>query len=73
MRPSPLFMVSKMPKCKQCGKDKELSGHKLCMKCGMENMLASIDQMRNKKGKYYDKWLKHTLEPRRLRMLARKQ
>lgn len=50
-----------MCKCRQC-KEKfrrnQLSKRRLCISCSAENERQCIVQLQNKKGEYFDRWLR---------------
>lgn len=49
-------------KCKECGTSKDyISTRGNCIKCALEKAAKPSKQLKSKKGKYFDAWLRGTL------------
>lgn len=48
----------KLGQCEQCGYQGLVSKRKLCMTCSHKNQLEQQQQLKDKKGRYYEQWKK---------------
>lgn len=46
--------------CVRCGNERDLNRKHVCEECAITTALATTRQLNQKRGPYYDKWLRRT-------------